>query len=224
LFCPKPESGATGNEQTEPAAPGEQLCQQRRRLEDMFEIVYDDERLARPEMVLHLFEWARSTGAANAQCACDGGPDQTGVVDWGELHDVGWAVEHAVQALGHREGEPSLSHSAGTGQCHLADLSMCEHADKVLYVGFAADQARRLAPQISCAHAFGPGLSGQIAHGPQRRALGGTKVERRDQLVQRALARSTPTPAFQCRDTLGAQPGALGELLLRQSGRSAPPA
>jgi hypothetical protein len=119
-------------------------------------------------------------------------------------------------------GQPSFSYPARTREGQKADLSTFEQAGDLLHVSFAANQARRLASQISCFRGFRRKLCGQIAHALQRRAVGGTKVERRAQLLQCALPRHTPTATVQCRDTLSTQSSALGELVLRQSGGYAP--
>ncbi len=134
------EGGATGDEQAEVGAGGEEGGDERRRGDDLLEAVEHEQRAAVAEGGLEGLEGRVVAGFADAERLGEGGGDEFGVGDRREGDEADAVGEAAGDRLGDLQGEAGLADAAGAGQGQEADPGLAEEAGDGRDLALAPDE------------------------------------------------------------------------------------
>ncbi len=222
MLAVQAQRGPTGGQHGQAGAPSEQVRHPRRRVEQVFEVVEDQQQMAVAQGVLQaLVDRRPATSLAHPQGVGDRERDEGRVADGGDRHERGAVGELPAQLGGDLKSEPGLAHPAGSRQCHQPGVGPAEHCGDRRHLALAADQRGERHRQRTWASGC---VSGGPAPGHGGRQ-GGAVVRGQPQRFgqgadRRRVGVAVPAP-LQLSNRVGRDSGALRQVLLGQSGRLA---
>src|SRR5215208_3291869 len=133
---------STGHEAGEMRAPRKEFGDERRRFDDVLEVVEDEQGILPLQEVRDPLHERAMASFPHVQRWRDRGEDQSWVTDGGQWHEPEPVREVAGDGLGHPQGESSLADTARAGEGHEADRVLAEEITQSCEFALSSDEGR----------------------------------------------------------------------------------
>jgi hypothetical protein len=221
-FASQVQRGAAGDQHAKRFGRRQDLGDERRRLEDLLEVVEDEQRRGAVPRGLHPPRQIRHRGVDEPQGLGNRRRDETSIPDCRQRHE-----HHARRAIGRDlpsdfQCQPRLAGSARPGECNEASGAIRQPLPERFEIVLAADKRRRRQWQRETPELIEVRSRRRRPGGRQKTIPGGTgQVQRGRQRLHRVHLRPPPLPTLQRAHGVDRESGNGGELLLREARRFA---
>ena len=137
---------AARDQELEPGSRTEQRVEQRGSRQDLLEVVQNQQRLARVQVLMEALEERIAAEIGQAQAPGEGGRHTGGISNGGEIHTPDPVREDVSAALAHLEGQTGLADTRRTGQREQPGRAADEQLANQLQLLRASQEARRFCP------------------------------------------------------------------------------
>src|SRR5437763_4580378 len=137
---------AARDQELEPGSRTQQRVEQRGSRQDLLEVVQNQQRLARVQVLMEALEERIAAEIGQAQAPGEGGRHTGGISNGGEIHKADPVREDVSAALAHVEGQTGLADTRRTGQREQPGRAADEQLANQLQLLRASQEARRFCP------------------------------------------------------------------------------